>query len=194
MRIAVFGGTFDPPHNGHLALCLFARELLGIDRLIISVSNNPFKEPSGASDSDRRKMAALLADEINRTGETAEASGWELSRNSFSYTIDLLRYVRALYPAAEMMLLVGEDSYREMPRWKSFEEIIRFCPVVVFRRQPQPGESGTAQSAIAGFRFIDFDMPVSATVIRENVASRQSIAPFLPSSIRRYIDGHSLYR
>lgn len=195
MRIAVFGGTFDPPHNGHLGICLFARELLGLDRLIISVSNNPFKEFLGASDNDRRKMAELLAAEINKTGESAEASGWELSRSGHSYTIDLLRYVRAIYPAAEMVLLVGEDSYREMPRWKSFEEVIRFCPIAVFRREPQPGEDNNIfAGAEGGIRCIDYDMQVSATMIRTRIAARESITQLLPSSIRRYIADHELYQ
>jgi len=87
VRIGVFGGSFDPPHNGHLALCLLAREQLGLDRLLISVSKNPFKSSSDAPDSQRKIMARLLAAEINVTGDFVAVSDWELDRSGPSYTI-----------------------------------------------------------------------------------------------------------
>ena len=123
MHLAVFGATFDPPHNGHLALCLFARELLDIDRLIVSVSNNPFKQNRAAADVHRMRMAELLSREINLTGVCSEVSGWELEKKQPSYTVDLLRYLHLLYPADKLTLLVGEDSFREFSSWKESERL-----------------------------------------------------------------------
>lgn len=195
MHLAVFGGTFDPPHNGHLALCLFARELLAIDRILVSVSNNPFKQNRGAADVHRMRMAQLLCEEINQTGFCSEVSGWEMANKGPSYTVDLLRYLRRLYPADRLTLLVGEDSFREFPFWKESETLYSLCDIVVFRRastrrssmqhEPMPKREFT--------RAIDFISPVSSTDIRDLVADGQSISDLVPPSVRHYIFEHSLY-
>ena len=196
MHLAVFGGSFDPPHNGHLALSLFARELLQIDRLIISVSNNPFKQERGAADGHRMRMAELLSGEINLTGASSEVSGWELEKNSPSYTIDLLHHVHARYPLERLTLLVGEDSYREFSAWKEPQQLTALCDIVVFRRASQLDDLSAQESVPlkGSIQFIDFAYPLSSTRIRELVATSQSIARFLPSAVHRYIIEHGLYR
>ena len=195
MHLAVFGGTFDPPHNGHLALCLFARELLEIDQLIISVSNNPFKPHRGAGDVHRMSMAMLISLEINRTDScSCEVSGWELEKQQPSYTVDLLRHLHARYPHDQLTLLVGEDSFREFSSWKEYERLLLLCDVVVFRR------SSTEMSRLPDLspnakpiRFIDFACPVSSTEIRELEGAGNSISRLVPASVRGYITGHALY-
>ena len=200
MHLAVYGGTFDPPHNGHLALCLFARELLAIDRLIISVSNNPFKQNRAADDVNRKRMAELLSSEINLTDSgCCEVSGWELEKQKPSYTVDLIRYFHARYPYDQLTLLVGEDSFWEFSSWKEYEKLFLLCGVVVFRR------SLTEKSRLPGLppdnlhleeaiRFIDFAYQVSSTEVRELESAGKSIARFVPASVHRYITRHSLYR
>lgn len=196
MHLAVFGATFDPPHNGHLALCLFARELLDVDRLIISVSNNPFK-PSGArADVHRKRMADLLSQEINLAGSCSEVSGWELEKRQPSYTVDLLRYLHALYPTDKLTLLVGEDSFRELPSWKEYEQLFSLCDIVVFTRastQHAPFPPGTMLRKGA-LKVFNFDCRISSTDIRDRVAAGLSISRYLPSSVDRYIHDHDLYR
>ncbi len=199
MHLAVFGGTFDPPHNGHLALCLFARELLAIDRIVISVSNNPLKQTRGASDSHRKHMAELLAAEINLTGTTCEVSGWELEKRQPSYTVDLLHYINNLYPKAGITLLLGEDSFREFPLWKEHEKLCSLCRIAVFRRMTNEKEYLTAatdewKDRPENLTFIDFSYPVSSTEIRELAAEGRSIANLVPPSVRRYITEQGLYR
>lgn len=195
MHLAVFGGTFDPPHNGHLALTLFARELLNIDRLIVSVSNNPFKQKRGTSGEERKRMASLLSSEINLAGWSSEVSGWELEKETPSYTVDLLRYVHSVFPHDRLTLLLGEDSFREFNSWKEYESLYSLCEICVFGRAATMGEPSPAhRDEKEGIRFIDFAYPVSSTAIRELVASGQSIAQFVPSSIARYIAEHGLYR
>lgn len=196
MHLAVFGGTFDPPHNGHLALCLFARELLSIDRIIVSVSNNPFKQIRGASDRHRKRMADLLSAELNLTGSFSEVSGWELEKQQPSYTVDLLRYIHALYPQEKLTLLVGEDSFREFDSWKDVDALYSLCDIAVFARSPllvqdsSPDELQRKEH----IKFIDFSCSMSSTAIRELVASGQSIASLVPSSVHHYINEHGLYR
>ncbi len=199
MHLAVFGATFDPPHNAHLALCLFARELLGIDRLIVSVSNNPFKPDRGTADMHRMRMAELLSQEINLTGSYSEVSGWELEKKQPSYTVDLLRYLRARYPADKLTLLVGEDSFRAFSTWKEYEMLFALCDIVVFSR----AITTTTQSSLPphepilyerAIRFVNFDCRVSSTVVRDVVATGRSISRLVPPSVHQYIMEHGLYR
>ena len=200
MHLAVFGGTFDPPHNGHLALGLFARELLEIDRLIISVSNNPFKKNSEAGDGHRMHMAELISSEINCTGPCCEVSRWELEKQQPSYTVDLLHYLHARYTQDRLSLLVGEDSFREFSSWKECEQLFMLCDVVVFRRSSTtmnslpPCPPATVQHCKDAIRFIDFAYPVSSTEVREVAGAGNSISRLVPASLHRYITEHALYR
>ncbi|NTW54869.1 MAG: nicotinate (nicotinamide) nucleotide adenylyltransferase [Chlorobaculum sp.] len=194
MRRAVFGGSFDPPHNGHLALCLFARELLGLDRLIVSVSKNPFKGPADASDDNRSAMAGLLTAEINSARPFAELSTWELQQQGPSYTVDLLRHVAELYPDDELVLLVGEDSYRQMPQWRESREIAKLCDIAVFGRSGGELAAASCGETLPPATLFDFDMPVSATEIRRLAAAGQQVSHLVPPSIAAYIASHGLYR
>ncbi len=198
MRLAVFGGTFDPPHNGHLALCLYARELLHRDRLVISVSNNPLKEAPRSADRDRVKMAELLAETINSTGPVVEVCSWEVNRGQPSYTIDLIAYLEEIYTSMDITLLIGEDNYRNFRQWKSWEELIRRCNFVVFGRADDSAEAakaaGIEDRQEEKFRHIDFNLPLSSTEIRERIASGDDCSDRIPSPIWRYIVTEGLYR
>jgi len=193
VHLAVFGGSFDPPHNGHLALCLFARELLALDRLIISPSNNPFKRKSVTGDLHRQRMVELLASEINLIGSCCDVSDWELQKQQPSYTIDLIRHVHSLYPHDKLTLLVGEDSFAEFPSWKEYESLFTLCDIVVFRRASFEPHVAVAGGTVPT-RFIPFNAPVSSTEIRVLAASGASISRMVPASIARYIAEQALYR
>ena len=190
--MAVFGGTFDPPHNGHLALCLFARELLALDHWIISASNNPFKQKKAVLDAHRVAMAELFAAEIMLTGCSAEVSGWELEKQQPSYTVDFIRHLHALYPHDTLTLLVGEDSFADFPLWKEPECLMALCNVVVFRRVTAPHDHHKPgwQHAIT---TIDFACGISSTEVRARVFSGQSITHLVPQSIHHYIVENALY-
>ncbi len=196
MHLAVFGASFDPPHNGHLALSLFARELLGLDRILISVSNNPFKQKRGLTDGHRRCLAELLSLEINRTGVCSEVSGWELEKQQPSYTVDLLRHLHHLYPTDHLTLLVGEDSFREFPLWKEPDVLFSLCDIVVFSRaSTRPGASFPATMQPKGsIKVIDFSSPISSTLVRDCVAAGAPFSHLVPPSVYRYIIEHALYR
>jgi nicotinate-nucleotide adenylyltransferase len=195
VHLAVLGGTFDPPHNGHLALCLFARELLEIDRIIISVSNNPFKQHGrGAVDSHRKRMAELLSFEINLTGSDSEVSGWELEKRHPSYTVDLIRNLRQCHPSDRLTLLLGEDSFRELPLWKEPEILFSLCDIVVFRRAAVAAVEKTLISETKeSIKFIDFASEISSSELRKLVSAGQSISRLTPHSMNQYIAAHALY-
>ncbi|NTU67810.1 MAG: nicotinate (nicotinamide) nucleotide adenylyltransferase [Chlorobiaceae bacterium] len=195
MRIGVFGGSFDPPHNGHLAICILACEILGLDRLLVSVSRNPFKSPSDAPDDHRLLMAGLLVTEINRSSPVATLDARELEQPGPSYTVDMLRRLRLEYPADELFLIVGEDSYRDMPDWMESSMIPQFCTVVVFARRDCGATGGGVRShELIPARFVDFDIPVSATGVRDLLAKKEPVAHLLPRAIAGYIEANGLYR
>ena len=192
MHLAVFGDTFDPPHNGHLALCLFARELLGIDRIIISVSNNPFNQKRDASDEHRTQMAELLAAEINRNGACCEVIDWELGTHEPSYTVDLMRSVSERYLPDKLTLLVGEDSFKEFPAWKEITTLFALCTIVVFRR-PSAEVSTPASWMHREVLFIDFACQISSTHVRRLLYASESVSGLVPVPILQYIKQRSLY-
>lgn len=195
MRLALFGGTFDPPHNGHLALCLYARELLRLDRLIISVSNNPLKDVRTTSGADRLAMAGLFARTINGTGRVAEVSDWELSREGPSYTIDHVVSLEERYGLEDLFLLIGEDNYRDFHLWKSWEDLARRCTVVVFgRSEDSSGTGEVADRPEHGFRVVRFRFPLSSTGVRDRLLSGSDCSGLIPSSILDYIHSNDLYR
>ena len=194
MRVGVFGGSFDPPHNGHLALSLLACERLDLDRLLVSVSRNPFKSSSDAPDTHRRSMAGLLVDEINLSSRIAILDTWELDRSAPSYTVDLLRRLRHESPGDELFLIVGEDSYRALPEWRESEMIPQLCTIVVFARRAGEDADGSAgEDATFPALFIDFDMPVSATGVRALLAKKKPVEHLVPRAISDYIEANGLY-
>lgn len=193
MKTGIFGGSFDPPHNGHLALALFARELLGLDRLIVSVSKNPLKNRANASDRERIEMTRLLVGEINSAGSFAETATWEMEQPGPSWTIELLRYARELCGDDELVFLVGEDGYRQMPQWKEYQNIPQLCTIAVFGRATGHHDEESCAQPLPPALLFDFNMPVSATAVRDDLAQCHPVNRLVPPSIAAYIARHRLY-
>lgn len=139
-------------------------------------------------------MAHLLVAEINAAGKFAEISDWELQQPGPSYTIDLLRHVAALHPGDELVLLVGEDSYRQMSQWRESREIAKLCDIAVFGRSCGALAAASCGEKLPPAMLFDFDMPVSATEVRRLAAAGQPISHLVPQSIAAYIESHGLYR
>jgi len=139
-------------------------------------------------------MTRLLVAEINAAGKFAEMSDWELQQPGPSYTIDLLRHVEALCPGDELVLLVGEDSYRQMPQWRESREIAKLCDIAVFGRTSGDIADKPADSPLFPALHYDLDLPVSATEVRRLAAAGQPISHLVPQSIAAYIESHGLYR
>lgn len=139
-------------------------------------------------------MARMLVAEINAAGAFAEMSDWELRQPGPSYTIDFLRHVATLHPGDDLVLLVGEDSYRQMPQWRESREIAKFCDIAVFGRSCGELAAASCGETLPPATLFDFDMPVSATEVRRLAAAGQPISHLVPPTIATYIASHGLYR
>ena len=132
MRIGIYGGTYSPPHIGHLRAAEYAIEALKLDRLLlIPTGVSPHKEMSaGASAADRLQMLRLSAASIDK----AEVSDIEIRRAGSSYTVDTLRQIRAENPGAELVLLMGTDMFLSFLSWRAPKIIMQLSALAVFCR------------------------------------------------------------
>ena len=192
MRIGVFGGTFDPPHVGHLLLAADAREALQLDRLIfIPAGTQPFKlgTPPVASGQDRLEMVRLaVADDANYAVDDAE-----INRRGLSYTVDTLEHLSERFKGAQLFLLMGQDALAGFPQWRNPERIRELATLAAMERSGAPGpRSEVAAEGVVtvSTRCVD----VSSTEIRERRRAKKSIKGFVPESVERFIEARGLYR
>jgi len=186
MRLALYGGTFDPVHHGHLILARDALEELQLDRVIfIPAGLSPHKlATSPAPAALRREMlAAAIADE---PGFTLDDS--ELAATGPSFTIDTVERVRATHPEAQIYYLIGADNLRELHTWRRIEDLRRLVEFVVFGR----GEA--TERPTEPFRTLSRRIDISATEVRQRVARGDSIRYLVPEPVRSLITAHHLYQ
>lgn len=138
MRIGLYGGSFNPVHNGHLGVVRAAQAELSLDRLIVlPAAVNPFKAGAAATDEFDRLLLVRAAFN-GMDGVTVDDR--EMKRGGISYAIDTVREIAAENPGAELFFIVGEDSVEGLPRWKDIDELQRLC---TFRSFPRTRESST---------------------------------------------------
>lgn len=192
MRIGVFGGTFDPPHLGHLLLASDARDSLQLDRLIfVPAATQPFKvhAPPVASAPDRLEMVRLaVANDANYVVDDTE-----IGRKGLSFTVDTLEHLSKKNPGAEFFLLLGEDTLAGINGWRSPERIRELATLAVMRRSGS-GRSPVAVMADSVRNVSTRRVDVSSTEIRERLRAGKSIKGFVPESVEQFIEARGLYR
>ena len=192
MRIGVFGGTFDPPHVGHLLMATDAREALELDRLIfVPTGSQPFKidTPPVASGQDRLEMVRLaVADDANYVVDDAE-----INRKGLSFTVDTLEHLAVRHAGSHLFFLLGEDALAGFPKWRNPERILALATLAVVTRPGAPGV-GEWRDAEGLVRVSTRRVDVSSTEIRERRRAGKSIKGFVPESVERFIDARGLYR
>lgn len=192
MRIGVFGGTFDPPHLGHLILAQRAYEQLGLDRVLFVPTGDPWRKRL------RRVTAAFHRIAMTRLAAVDNpvffVDDCEVSRAGATYTLDTLCQLNARFgPGTELVFIVGEDALADMPRWRApaaiaAEAIIAVAPREGVELPPLP---------FSADRLVKVRMPyigISSTELRARVGSGLSIRYQVPSSVEAYIRQHGLYR
>ena len=136
MKIGVYGGTFDPPHLGHMEAARASIVALGLDRLIFMPAKQPPHKAlseNSAPPEDRLAMTALMADGLLMPCEV-QTSGLEVRREGKSYTVDTLRELKKLYPEDELWLLMGTDMFLTLQSWYQAEEIMALAGIAAFAR------------------------------------------------------------
>ena len=197
-RLGVFGGTFDPPHLGHLLLAEMAREQLHLDRLLfVPASRSPLK-PDARITADHHR-AAMLDLALAHLPEF-ELDPTDLDRPSPSFTVDLLALLRETYgPGPELHLLIGEDSLVDFPRWREPERILEMARLAVFARPGYQADLDALEASVPGIanRVARIEGPhigISATELRRRVGQGRSIRFQVPWVIESYIHEQGLYR
>ncbi len=190
-RVGILGGTFDPPHNGHLLLALDAIDALELDELVlVPAARQPLKRGVEMTDPTHRlAMTECLA----RADHRLRVDGSEVARGGLSFTIDTVRAIAAARTDAELFLLMGADTAATLPQWREPEALALLVQVAVAGRGSEP----PAQNMPAGFRARPLPtrrVDISATEIRTRVGVGRSIRGFVPDAVADYIAAHGLYR
>ena len=194
-KIGLFGGTFSPPHLGHVRAARLFCEAEDISRLIVMPSHiPPHKDlPDGASDEDRFEMTRLAF------GSFAVVSGWEMKQGGKSYTVDTLKMLKEAYPHNEILMLIGEDMLECFGKWRSPREIASLATVCYMRRSGK-GRLSAAEREFEKLcgtapHFIGTEpLVLSSTEIREKLISTASAAQLLPDAVYGYIKEKGLYK
>ena len=180
MTTAVFGGTFDPPHNGHVALARAALEQLPVERLLVLVAARPGHRDEAAADAESRLRLARAA----FAGLPAH-----VELDSSAFTVDAVRGGRI----GDAYFVVGADEGADFPTWKEPEEVLRWVRLAVGTRSGYP----PADLERYGDRVVSFELEspdVSSTEVRERLARGEPVDDLVPEPVAREIKRLGLYR
>jgi nicotinate-nucleotide adenylyltransferase len=196
VRIGILGGTFNPPHLGHLICAQEAYLQLKLDRVTLIPARIPPHKRVEEEPGPQHRLElcrAAVADD-----DRFDVSEVEITREGPSYTVDTLELLHSREPESELFLIVGGDIAAGMPKWLEPERVLSLATLAVAgRRGTSRAEVDDALSGLAGgerARF--FQMPtigVSSTILRRRVRARQSIRYYVPDAVESYIDRHRLY-
>jgi nicotinate-nucleotide adenylyltransferase len=194
-RIGIFGGAFDPPHVGHVALARAAVDQLDLDQLLILPTGQAWHKARALSpNAHRLAMAQHAFAEVPR----ATVDERELRRTGPTYTVDTLRELRREFPDARLLLVIGADQAEALHSWHRSAEIGRLATIcIAARARPVDAAAEFDPSNLPQGEYQPVElppMPVSATEVRARVAARRDIDQLVPAGVARYIDQHSLYK
>ena len=196
MRIGMYGGSFNPPHNGHLYLAEEVGRLAKLDKIIIIPSNiSPQKSNNGNIDPVHR---------INMCKEVFhsplfEVSDCEISRGGRSYTVNTLTYLREQYTDDELYLFMGSDMLLSFHTWYRYEDILKMCTLCAISRDDDESADklrNYADTVLSTGRVLIFDIEpieVSSSEIRENLKSGKSCKDLISEKTEKYIKENKLY-
>ena len=190
----VFGGSFNPPHVGHLAVAEACAEAAGLDRVVwMPAATSPHKvgEPGMAPGAARLAMVEAAV----ASNPRFEVSGLELARGDVSFTVDTLRQLRAA-GEGDLALIVGGDSLAGFPRWREPEAIAAMARLVVYRRPGDGVDAGALPAWLAArVEFVDGPLlQFSSTELRARLVAGRTVRYLVPDAVRAVIDREGLYR
>lgn len=202
MITALFGGSFDPVHLGHVnAVKSLLKSSLAPDRVIIMPAFvNPFKAgldtENRANCKDRLQMCRLAFEKLPR----CEVSDYEIKKKTPSYTADTLEYLSGLYPEDKLILTVGSDSLATLPTWNRFRDIIRIAHIAAVSRSPEESHRIEVYAenvrALGGrVKIIETEpFDISSTEIRKKIVNSKDISCYVDKNVVQYIMSKSIYK
>ena len=199
MRIGFFGGTFNPPHNGHMRLAAEWNKRLRLDKFLMTPTGTPpHKQPSDVPGEVRLEMCRIAAAE---SGGWLEAYDYEVRRGGQkSYSVITLSALHRKYPGSEIYMVMGADMFLSLESWYDFD---RLKTLATFCTMPRDGvsagelETHRLHLRETGCEGIVADLPevdISSTEIRRRVSEGESIRGLVPDGVEKYIYENGLYR
>ncbi len=195
--VGILGGTFNPPHIGHLICAQEARAQLGLDVVwLMPVAHPPHKEiAADPGTATRIELCRLAA----RDEDGLEVSTLEVERGGASYTVDTLRAIREQAPEHALTFIVGGDMAHSLPTWREPEAVLQLATLAVAERESIHREDIVERlSGLEGHEGVRFfEMPrldVSSSDIRRRTAAGRPIRHLVPDAVADYIEAHGLYR
>jgi nicotinate-nucleotide adenylyltransferase len=196
VRLGILGGTFNPPHLGHLVCAQEAYIHLHLDRVMLIPArippHKPIEDEPGVE--HRHELCRLAVSGDSRFS----VEDLELARPGPSYTVDTLEQLHSRAPDSELFLIVGGDVAAGLPRWREPERVLSLATLAVARRRGTPRSSvESALQELRGRERVEFfRMPrigISSTMVRRRARLRQPIRYIVPDAVAGYIDQHRLY-
>ncbi len=185
-KIGILGGTFNPPHLGHLALAEYAQSALKLDRVVFVPCNLPAHKQNGNLVSGALRFLMLKA--AIRGNVRFEVSDVELKRRGISYTIDTVRFFKRKVPYGSLYLIIGSDLVSGLATWKEIDQLRQLVTFVVAQRNGERIQKGN------GFIFLDFPhLEISSSLIRLLIRKRQAVRYLVGSGVYSLIKRHNLY-
>ena len=194
MRLALFGGTFDPIHSGHIQAALAAAAELSLDRILVIPCGNPPHKPGscGASYEQRYRMVQLACQADSRL----EASRLEepLRESEPNYTIDTVRRVHSMFEFDRpLRLIIGIDAFAEIEQWREAAEVRAAVQFLIVGR-PDSATDVTGHTAISNMKRVDCAHPASSQEIRHRARIGGTLADLAPPAVCAFVWEHRLYR
>ncbi|MDD5947442.1 MAG: nicotinate (nicotinamide) nucleotide adenylyltransferase [Oscillospiraceae bacterium] len=204
MRVGLFGGSFNPIHNGHLHLAESVKTACGLDYvLLMPTGTAPHKSSAAYVDADHRYAMCQLA---ARAYDWLAVSDYEIRKDGKSYTVETLAHLKTQYPHVAWTLMIGSDMLLTFDRWYRWMDILEMAAVCVVSRQPgdeallrQKAEALQQQMQQCG-KSADIlvlsvaALPVSSTQIREKMQKNENCSCLLPENVVQYMNVYGLYR
>ena len=198
MRIGFFGGTFNPPHNGHINLAREWSDRLSLDRILMTPTGTPpHKESSDVPGEARFEMCRIAAEESDGL---LEAYDFEVRRSGQkSYSVITLSALHEEYPVSEIFMIMGADMFMSLESWYDFD---RLKTLAVFCTMPRGGitfsqlEEHRLHLKERGCPGLVSDLPemvISSTEVRRRVSGGESIHGLVPEGVEKYIYAHGIY-
>jgi nicotinate-nucleotide adenylyltransferase len=195
-RIGILGGTFDPPHIGHLILAEYARVALDFERLLFVPAADPPHKRDEHKVAIQHRLAML--ERAIAGNDNFHISRVDIDRPGPHYSVDTVRLIAESYPDAELYFVMGGDSLRDLPTWYHPAEFIQLCKLAVMRRPEETIQPDMHEDILPGLaeRVVMIDAPlvgISSTMIVERIGKGQSARYLVPDSVLAYILECRLY-